>query len=184
MVEWWQHSRQAGTPRKAAKPLSLLVDVPAALWECWAPRHWWTYQRRRVNAGPKGFDTRAGTSAGQPTRELVGGETVVCVRYPRGIFFNAASAHEQVSQELYMVSACMAWLDFDCAVSEVVASVALLFFYSLSFSSLLAFRSSARSMSLLASGVSFTSAYLGRLLVEASTSITRTMARCVDARRR
>ena len=27
-----------------------------------------------------------------------------------------------------MVSACMAWLDFDCAVSEVVASIALLFF--------------------------------------------------------
>ena len=42
---------------------------PAALWnagtrvtgrrtsgivECWAPRYWWTYQRRCVNAGPKG----------------------------------------------------------------------------------------------------------------------------------
>ena len=32
--------------------------------KCWAPRHWWTYQRRYVNAGPKGFDSRAGTSAG------------------------------------------------------------------------------------------------------------------------
>ena len=83
-----------------------------------------------------------------------------------------------------MVSACMAWLDFDCAVSEVVASIALFIFYSLSFSSLLAFRSSARSMPPLASGVSFTSAYLGRLFVDASTSTTRTVARCVDARRR
>ena len=48
----------------------ILVDVPAALCERWAQR----------------FDTRAGTSAGQPTRELVGRETAVCVRYPRGIF--------------------------------------------------------------------------------------------------
>ena len=65
----------------------------------------------------------------------------------------------------------------------------LLFFYSLSFSSLLAFRSSAPSMSRLASGVSFTSAHLGRLFVGTymgrfSTSTTWTMARRVDARRR
>ena len=41
-----------------------------------------------------------------------------------------------------MVSACLvlppAWLDFDCAVSEVVATIALLFFYALSLSSLVA----------------------------------------------
>ena len=42
----------------------ILVDVPAALCERWA----------------QGFDARAGTSAGQPTRELVGRETVFCVR--------------------------------------------------------------------------------------------------------
>ena len=67
-----------------------------------------------------------------------------------------------------MVSACLvlpqAWLDFDCAVSEVVTAFAL-FFYSLSFSSLVAFRSSARSLPPIASGVSFTSAYVGRLPV-------------------
>ena len=48
----------------------ILVDVPAALCERWA----------------QGFDSRAGTSAGQPYRELVGRVTVVRVRYPRGIF--------------------------------------------------------------------------------------------------
>ena len=96
-----------------------------------------------------------------------------------------------------MVSACMllppAWLDFDCAVSEVVASIANFFFYSLSFSSLVAFRSSARSLPPFGSGVSFTSAYLGRFSVDAkmglvlicfSTSTNWTVARRVDARRR
>ena len=63
------------------------------------------------------------------------------------------------------------------------------FFYSLSFSSLVAFRSSARSLPPIASGVPLTSAHLGRLFVDAkmgrvSTSTTQTMARCVDARRR
>ena len=53
------------------------MHVTAALWKCWDPSYWWTYQRRCVNAGAKGFDARAGTSAGQPTRELVGRETVV-----------------------------------------------------------------------------------------------------------
>ena len=85
------------------------------------------------------------------------------------------------------MSACLvlpqAWLDFDCAVSEVVTAIALFFLLPL-LSSRLAFRSSARSMPPLASGVSFTSAYLGRLFVDASTSTARTMARCVDARRR
>ena len=104
------------------------MDVPAALCECWA----------------QGFDARAGTSAGQPTRELVGRVTVVVTGNPVVFFFNAAGAPKQVSQELYMVSACLgvllqAWLDFDCAVSEVVAAVALSFFYcGLSLSSLVA----------------------------------------------
>ena len=48
------------------------------------------------------------------------------------VFFDAAGAPEQVSQELYMMSAWLvlrpAWLDFDCAVPEVVATIALLFF--------------------------------------------------------
>ena len=48
------------------------------------------------------------------------------------VFFNAAGAPEQVSLELYMVLACLglptAWLDFDCAVSEVVATIALFIF--------------------------------------------------------
>ena len=30
------------------------MHVPAALWECWAPRYWCSYQRRCVNAGPEG----------------------------------------------------------------------------------------------------------------------------------
>ena len=81
----------------------LLMDVPAALWKCWAPRYWWTYQRRCVNAGPKGFDVRAGTFAGQPTRELVGRVTVVESGNP-AVFFNMAGALEQTTQELYTVS--------------------------------------------------------------------------------
>ena len=70
------------------------------------------------------FDTRAGTSAGQPTRErrsFVSGIPVV--------FFNAAGALEQVTQELYTVSACLvsttAWPDLDCTVPVVVAAIAL-----------------------------------------------------------
>ena len=47
------------------------------------------------------------------------------------VFFNAAGALEQVSQEPYMVSACLVltpvWPDFDCAVPEVVAAIAQLF---------------------------------------------------------
>ena len=82
-----------------------------------------------------------------------------------------------------MVLACMSG-----STSTVLCPRSLLllpyYFYSLSFSSLLAFRSSARSMPPLASGVSFTSAYLGRLFVDASTSTTWTMARRVDAWRR
>ena len=94
----------------------ILVDVPAASCERWA----------------QGFDTRAGTSAGQPTRELAGRVTVFVSGNP-AVFFNTAGTPEQVSQELCMVSACMAWLDFDCAVSEVVASIALLFLLPLLF---------------------------------------------------
>ena len=48
------------------------------------------------------------------------------------VFFNAAGALEQVSQELYTVSAWLvlrlAWLDFVLAVSEVVSTIALFFF--------------------------------------------------------
>ena len=79
----------------------LLVHVPAVLWKCWDPSYWCAYQRHCEMLGPEimvdvpaalcerwaqGFETRAGTSAGQRTRELVGRETVVCVREPRGIF--------------------------------------------------------------------------------------------------
>ena len=99
--------------------------VPAALCEPWA----------------QGYDARAGNSAGQPNRELVGRATVVVSGNPV-VFFNAAGAPEQVSQELDMVSACLvlspAWLDFDCTVSEVVATFAILLSYVLSLSSLVA----------------------------------------------
>ena len=74
--------------------------------ECWAPRYWWTYQRRCVNAGPKGStQERAPPLGNQPEnwwaerRSFVSGNPVV--------FFNAAGALEQVTQELYMVSACL-----------------------------------------------------------------------------
>ena len=99
--------------------------------KCWAQRYWWTYQRRCVNAGPKGFDARAGTSVGQPTRELVNRVTVFVSGNP-AVFFNTAGTPEQVSKEFYMVSAWLVlrpvWLDFDCAVSEVVATFALFSF--------------------------------------------------------
>ena len=94
----------------------LSVVVVLSTWEksrrkaaesrCWAPRHWWTYQRRCVNAGPKGFDARAGTSAGQPTRELVDRVTVFVSGNP-AVFFNTAGTSEQVLKEFYMV---LAWL--------------------------------------------------------------------------
>ena len=78
--------------RGTTRAHKLRVHVPAALCECWDPSYWWTYQRHCGMLGPKilvfvpaalcerwaqGFDARAGTSAGQPTRELVGRGTVV-----------------------------------------------------------------------------------------------------------
>ena len=70
------------------------------------------------------------------------GRATVVVSGNPVVFFNAAGAPEQVSQELYMVSACLvlspAWHDFVCAVSEVVATFAILLSYVLSLSSLLA----------------------------------------------
>ena len=110
--------------------------------ECWAPRYWWTYQRRCVNAGLRGStQERAPPLGNQPEnwwaerRSFVSGNPMV-------FFFNAAGAPEQVSKELYMVSGSLvfspAWLDFDCAVSEVVTTIALLFFLALSLSSLVA----------------------------------------------
>ena len=102
-----------------------------------------------MNAGPKGSTQERASPLGNQhenwwaeRRSFVSGNPVV--------FFNAAGALE--------------WLDFDCAVSEVVTAIAL-FFYSLSFSSLVAFRSSARSLPPIASGVSLTSTYLSRLFV-------------------
>ena len=56
---WWLYQRHCGMLGP-----EILVDVPAALCERWA----------------QGFDVRAGTSAGQPTRELVDRVTVFCVR--------------------------------------------------------------------------------------------------------
>ena len=75
--------------------------------ECWAPRYW-TYQRHCEMLGPR-------------------------VRHKSGWYFlTLLVPPEQVSLELYMVSACLvlrpAWLDFDFAVSEVVATIALFSF--------------------------------------------------------
>ena len=81
-----------------------------------------------MNAGPKGStQERAPPLGNQPEnwwaerRSFVSGIPVV--------FFNAAGALEQVSQELYTVSACLvpttAWPDFDYAVPVVVAAIAL-----------------------------------------------------------
>ena len=66
--------------------------------ECWAPRYWCTYQRCCVNAGPKGStQERAPPLGNQPEnwaerRSFVSGIPVV--------FFNAAGASKQVSQEI------------------------------------------------------------------------------------
>ena len=101
MGEFPPRGRQSrGTTRER----KLLLHVPAALWECWDPCYWWTYQRHCVNAEPKGStQERAPPLGNQPEnwwaerRSFVSGIPVV--------FFNAASAPEQVSQVLYMVSA-------------------------------------------------------------------------------
>ena len=81
--------------RGTTRALESLVHVPAALWECWAPSYWWTYQRHCGMLGPvtlvvvpaascdrwaQGFDEERVPPAGQPTRELVDRETVVFVR--------------------------------------------------------------------------------------------------------
>ena len=66
--------------RGATREHELLVHVPAALWECWDPCYWWTYQRRRVNAGPKGFDTRAGTPRWATNPRTGGPSDGLCVR--------------------------------------------------------------------------------------------------------
>ena len=204
MRELKPRGRQSRGTTRAHK---LLVHVPAALCGCWDPSYWWTYQRHCGMLGPEilvdvpaalcerwaqGVSTQErAPPAGQPTRELVGRVTVFVSGNPV-VFFNAAAALEQVTQELYLVSAFLV-LPQACLTSTVPCSRSFLlspyFFYSLSFSSLVAFRSSARSLPPIASGVSFTSAYLGRLFVDAnmgrvSTSTTQTMARCVDARRR
>ena len=83
-----------------------------------------------MNAGPKGFDARAGTppQGNQPEnwwaerRSFVSGIPVV--------FFNAAGALEQVTQELYTVSARLvlrpAWLDFGFALFSFTPSPFLL----------------------------------------------------------
>ena len=84
--------------------------------ECWAPSYRWTYQRCCVNTGPKGStQERAPPLGNQPEnwwaerRSFVSGIPVV--------FFNAAGALEQVSQELCTMSACLvsttAWPDLD-----------------------------------------------------------------------
>ena len=146
----------------------ILVDVPAALCERWAQG-----VRRKSGHPPQGNQPENWWAE---RRSFVSGNPAV--------FFNTAGTPEQVSKELYVVSAWLvlrpAWLDFDFALFSFTPSP---------FSSLVAFRSSARSLPPIASGVSFTSAYLGRLFVDAnmgpvSTSTTQTMARCVDARRR
>ena len=106
------------------------------------------------------------------------GRVTVCVSGNPVVFFNTAGTPEQVSKELYMVSAWLvlrpAWLDFVFARFSFTPSPflpsSLLFLCSLS-------------------GVSFTSACLGRLFVGTyigrfPTSTTWTMARRVDARRR
>ena len=64
---WWTYQRHCGMLGP-----EILVDVPAALCERWAQR----------------FDTRAGTSAGRPTRRLAGAvpKNGHQVRYPRSYF--------------------------------------------------------------------------------------------------
>ena len=90
---------------------SLLVHVPAKLWECWA----------------QGFDSRVGKppQGDQPEdwRSPSRG-TVLTSGNPAGTFFNTAGALKHVSLELYMVSAHVVrrWhvgVDCDCAMPEV-----------------------------------------------------------------
>ena len=193
-LELRPRGRQSRGTTRAHK---LLVHVPAALWKCWDPSYWWTYQRHCEMLGleilvgvPAALSERwaqrvrrqSGHLRWQPTRELVGRVTVVVSGNP-AVFFNTAGTPVQVSKELYMVSARLvlrpAWLDFVFALFPLLP---LLFFPR-------RFCSSARSLPPIASGVSFTSAFLGRLFVVAnmgqfSTSTTWTMARHVDARRR
>ena len=146
---------------------TVLVDVPAALCERWAQG-----VRHKERAPPLG---------NQPENWWAERRSL-CQVTPR-YFFNTAGTPEQVSKELYLVSAWLvlrpAWLDFVFALSPLLP---LLFFPR-------RLCSSARSLPPIASGVSFTSAYWGRLFVDAnmgrfSSSTTWAMARRVDARRR
>ena len=148
----------------------LLVFAPTALCERWAQgvRSTSGHPPRRATNPKTGGRRPEERSSSQVTPQL---------------FFNTAFAFKPVSLELYTVSAHVvrrpAWFDFACAVSEVVASLALSCSYSLSLSISIG------------SSISFTSAYLGRFFVVVkesffypSTSTTWRMARRVDARRR
>ena len=141
--------------RGTTRAHKLLVHVPAALCGCWDPSYWWTYQRHCGMLGPEilvfvpaalcerwaqGFEARAGTPR-RATNPKTGGrrpEERSSSQVTPQLFFNTAGAFKPVSLELYTVSAHVvrrpAWFDFDCAVSEVVASLALSCSYSLSLS--------------------------------------------------
>ena len=169
----------------------LLVHVPAALWECWDPSYWCSYQRRCVNAGPKGSTQEWAAPAGRPTRRLAGAvrRTVLTSGNPAVIFLTRQVPSSTSRWSLYTVSAHVArrpaWFDFDCAVSEVVATIALLFLppllvFSRRFSFLCSLTAAHRFRRIFHFGI------FGRQNMDAnmgrfSTSTTRTVARCVDA---
>ena len=118
--------RQSRGTTRAHKPLA---HTPAALCGCWDPRYWCSYQRRCVNAGPKASkQERAPPQGDQPEDWRAPSRRTVIKSGNTTAVFNTAGAFKPVSLELYTVSAHVvrrpAWFDFDCAVSEVVASLA------------------------------------------------------------
>ena len=154
------------------------MHVPAALWECWDPCYWWTYQRHCGMLGPEilvdvpaascerwaqmGSTQERAPPARQPTRELVGRVTVFVSGNPV-VFFNTAGTPEQVSKELYMVSAWLglrpSWFGFGFVLFSFIPSP---FPLSSLFFPLLALRR--RSVP----AFPLTSAYLGRLFMVAN----------------
>ena len=115
------------------------MDVPAALWNA-GTRDTVFVPAALCERWAQGFEARAGTPR-RATNPKTGGrrpEARSSSQVSPQLFFNTAGAFKPVSLELCTVSAHVvrrpAWFDFDCAVSEVVASLALSCSYSLSLS--------------------------------------------------
>ena len=160
MGEFPPRGRQSrGTTREH----KLLVHVPAALWECWDPCYWWTYQRHCGMLGPEilvvvpaalceswaqGVRHKSGHLR-WATNPRTGGprDGRLCQVTPR-YFLTRLVPRAGLKGALHGVGG----LDLAFTLSLLPP---LLFFPR-------RLCSSARSLPPIASGVSFTSAYLGR----------------------